>query len=207
MKKLIILHARTAAGKTTVEEGLNSMPETESLITVATRDPRLNEVHGVHYYFMKPIPFSENIDDMAAWIQIGENTNWRYGVPKSEFDRITGTGVFSAISAAYVKDLADYAESIGVEVVIIYINVSKEVRSERLSLRGESKESIAGRFDFEDKYSTEELLEMFPGLIVINGEQYPEKVLNDVLQETIVPDMNSKLQSIKKELEKTKGGS
>lgn len=171
---LTILLANSGSGKTTVE---NQFFVT-SIIPTTTRLPRKGEINGIHNYFVTPEEF--NINDMAATIQIGDNTNWKYGISKAELMEMLSLGedrIISIISSKYAKDLADYAESIGIKVSIIYLYVSKEERIKRLTLRGESQDSINARLDFEDKLTLEELRAIFPNLIFINGEGTQEEVI------------------------------
>lgn len=179
MKKLRIIYALSGAGKTSLQKKISSLPGHENVISFTTRNQREGEIEGVDYYFKSIEEFDQN--KMAAFIQIGSNVNWKYGVEKQEFDRIPETGVFSIISAQYVKDLRNYALSIGVDVEVIYLNVSREVRMERLLKRGEERTSIEARFDFEDKYSLEEVENIFP-IKVINGALSEEEVLNEFLK-------------------------
>lgn len=180
MKNLIIIHARTAAGKTTLEKSLGLKGGNESVITSTTRNKREGEVHAVDYYFESISSFNDNSDIISS-IQIGDNANWKYGVSRKEFDRISGTGVISIISAQYVKDTKEFAESIGVNVQVIYLEASVECRTERLLSRGEKQDSINARLDFEDKYTKEELKEILGSIIVVNAEQDPETVLKESL--------------------------
>jgi len=186
MKNLLLLYARSAAGKTTVERGLGD--RYSSIVTCTTRKKRENEVEGVDYYFenianfdFEDIVFPEN--NIVAQIQIGADTNWRYGIRASEFDRIQGNGIMSVISAKYLKDIADYAKSIGINVKIIYLEVDRDIRYQRLLDRKESQLSINARFDFEDQYSVEEIKELFPDILLVDGSLDKDTVLKNVKKE------------------------
>lgn len=171
---LYILLANSGAGKSTVENQLGISP----IISTTTRLMREGEINGIHYHFIKPENF--NINDMAAMIQIGSNTEWKYGVSKSELMLaldLNEDRIISIISSKYAKDLSDYAKSIGINVKIIYLFVSKEERIGRLTKRGESLESVNARLDFEDKLTLNELSFIFPELIFINGEGTQEEVI------------------------------
>lgn len=176
MKKLKIIYALTGAGKTSLQKEVSSLPGHENVISITTREQREGETEGLDYYFKSINDFK--IENMAAFIQIGSNVNWKYGVEKSEFDRIKDTGVFSIISAQYVKDLRDYALSIGVEVEVIYLAVNRKIRMNRLLDRGEKQESIEARFDFEDKLSLNEIQALFP-VKIINGALSKSSVLKE----------------------------
>ncbi len=176
MKKLKIIYALSGAGKTSLQKEVSSLPGHENVISITTRDQREGEIEGIDYYFKSIKDFKP--EQMAAFIQIGSNTNWKYGVEKSEFDRIKDTGVFSIISAQYVKDLRNYALSIGVEVEVIYLYVNRKIRMNRLLERGEKQESIEARFDFEDKLSLNEIQVLFP-VRIINGALSKSSVLKE----------------------------
>lgn len=171
---LYILLASSGAGKSTVEAQLRITP----IVSTTTRSMREGEINGIHYHFIKPEKF--NFNDMAAMIQIGGNTEWKYGVSKLELMlalELNEDRIISIISSKYAKDLSDYAKSIGINVKIIYLFVSREERINRLTKRGEGLESINARLDFEDKLNIEELTLIFPDLIVINGEGTQEEVM------------------------------
>lgn len=171
MKELFLIYAPSAAGKSTIEEYIfSNIDNVEPIISVTTRDKRDYEIENQHYYF-RNVDFVNNNPDIIASIQIGDNKNWVYAIPKQEFSRIHNYGIFSAISLQYVLDIAKYAKSIGVKVNIIYIDVPQDIRIERLKNRGESKESIEARISFEDKFSLDYLKKTIEDLFIINGNQ------------------------------------
>jgi guanylate kinase len=171
MKNLLILLAKTGAGKSTVENSLISNYGFEPLISSTTRDIRPGEIDGFNYYFN-----SKEVNKIAG-IEI--TPEWRYWVEASEFDRINDKGIMSVISLRYAEDIIFYAKSIGVTCNIIYIDVPKNVRKERIMARGETEESVEKRLSFEDVFGHEDI--EFPcDFAILNGNQPPENVLIDL---------------------------
>jgi len=180
MKRLILLYAPSAAGKTTVEKWLDSKySNLQRFVSSTTREPRVGEVDGVDYHFVSIEEFN-NDKSIEAFIQIGSNENWKYGISTEEFSNIENIAIMSVISLQYVLDISTSAKKHGFHVDIIFLNVSKEERTKRMLDRGESIDSIKARLDFEDKYSIEEIKEKFPDIIVINGEQPVEKIQEEL---------------------------
>jgi guanylate kinase len=92
--KLIVFSAPSGSGKTTIvqhllkQEALNL----EFSISATSREPRGEEKHGVHYYFMSFKEFKEHIknDDFLEWEEVYRDNF--YGTLKSEVERIWAKG-------------------------------------------------------------------------------------------------------------------
>jgi guanylate kinase len=180
MKHLFLIYAPSAAGKTTVEKWLDkNIDNLQRFVSTTTREPRIDEVNGVDYHFVSINEF--NFDSsIEAQIQIGSDTNWKYGISTKEFEKINKFAIMSVISLQYVKDIADSAKRNGFNVSVIYLNVSVEERIRRMKARGETSESISKRLDFEDKYSLNEIKEKIPDIFILNGERPPEEIQRDL---------------------------
>lgn len=171
MKALLILLAKTGAGKSTVEDYLIKHNDYQPLVSSTTRESRPGEIDGFNYYF------NSKKEKSIAGIEI--TPEWQYWVEASEFDRIEDKGIMSVISLRYAEDIVSYAQSINVKCHIVYIDVPKDVRKKRIMKRGEKEESVEKRLSFEDQFSHEEI--NFPcNHYILNGNQNQVDVVNHV---------------------------
>src|SRR6187399_2145810 len=91
--KLIIITAPSGAGKSSITRYLmNKYPKLSFSVSAATRQPRSNEINGVHYYFISVEEFQQKIKDDAfiEWEMVYEGKY--YGTLKSEVQRIWEEG-------------------------------------------------------------------------------------------------------------------
>lgn len=87
--KCIIFSAPSGAGKTTIVQYLlGKIPELEFSISACSREPRGEEKHGVHYYFLGIEQFKKKIEEGAfiEWEEVYKDNF--YGTLRSELERI-----------------------------------------------------------------------------------------------------------------------
>ena len=88
--KLIVFSAPSGSGKTTIVRHLLSKEDLnlEFSISVASREPRGEEVNGKDYYFMSTEEFKKHIknEDFLEWEEVYRDNF--YGTLKSEVERI-----------------------------------------------------------------------------------------------------------------------
>ncbi|WP_426095250.1 guanylate kinase [Flavobacterium sp. DSR2-3-3] len=88
--KLIVFSAPSGSGKTTIVRHLLSKEDLnlEFSISVASREPRGEEVNGKDYYFMSTEEFKKHIknEDFLEWEEVYRDNF--YGTLKSEVNRI-----------------------------------------------------------------------------------------------------------------------
>ena len=85
MKKglLIVISGPSGAGKGTIYNMvLERMPQIRKSISVTTRNPRPNEVEGVHYYFKSVHEYQQMIAS-GDFLETAEVYNNFYGTPKA----------------------------------------------------------------------------------------------------------------------------
>ena len=84
MGKLIVISGASGVGKGTVLGiAMSKCPELRFSVSATTRDPRPNEVDGVHYYFVTRERFEEMIAG-NEFLEYDEHNKNYYGTPKSQ---------------------------------------------------------------------------------------------------------------------------
>jgi len=160
----IILVGKAASGKDYFKNYLleNSF---KTSISHTTRPMRKGEVNGETYHFVSEDEFISMIDNQN-FFEYKKFNGWYYGTSEKE---IKDSQVF-IFTPSGVKDLPRYFLN---ESIIIYFDISKDVRIERLKKRSDSdsierrlkadKEDFKDFFEydfrvFESNFSCEELL-------------------------------------------------
>jgi len=169
--KLIIITAPSGAGKSSITRYLlNKYPNLTFSVSAATRQPRHNEVHGEHYYFMRVEEFQQKIKDDAfiEWEMVYEGRY--YGTLKSEVYRIWEEGKTPVLDID-VQGAIHVQQQYKGKVLSIFIEPpSLEELEKRLRTRAtETPESIAirlGKASYEISFRN----------------QFNEIVVNDVLE-------------------------
>ncbi|MEX0997071.1 MAG: guanylate kinase [Flavobacteriaceae bacterium] len=92
--KLIVFSAPSGSGKTTIVQHLLRQTDLnlEFSISATSREPRGEEKHGEHYYFMSFKEFKQHIknDDFLEWEEVYRDNF--YGTLKTEVERIWAKG-------------------------------------------------------------------------------------------------------------------
>jgi len=138
MGKLIVISGASGVGKGTV---LGKMMEKRNdlafSVSATTRDPRPNEVDGVHYYFVTKAKFEEMIANGEFLEYDAHNKNY-YGTPRQQAEEKMANGhVLLDIEPKGAKQVKDAAP----EAVLIFIMPpSVEELERRLRGRGDTPE-------------------------------------------------------------------
>jgi guanylate kinase len=117
--KLIILSAPSGSGKTTIVKHLLSRDLNLAFsISATSRPPRINEKHGVDYYFLDDDTFKKRVQngDFLEWEEVYAGTS--YGTLKSEVERLLNAG----------KNVVFDVDVVG------GVNIKKQYNEEALSL-------------------------------------------------------------------------
>ncbi|THD69457.1 guanylate kinase [Robertkochia marina] len=92
--KLIIFSAPSGSGKTTIVKHLLKHPELNLAFSISatSREPRGDEKHGQHYYFLSAREFKDHIKagDFLEWEEVYRDNF--YGTLKSEVERLWAEG-------------------------------------------------------------------------------------------------------------------
>lgn len=145
--KCIIFSAPSGAGKTTiVQHLLGEMPELAFSISACSRDPRGEEEHGKHYYFLGIEGFKKQIEAGAfvEWEEV--YTDNFYGTLVSELERIWAEGKTVVFDVDVVGGL-NLKRIFGKNALAIFVQPpSFEILEQRLRSRStETEEKIAMR--------------------------------------------------------------
>lgn len=89
---IFVFSAASGAGKTTLLNHLiESVPDLVYSVSATTRKPRIDEIDGVHYFFMDETKFKKMLTDnkFAEWAIVHGNY---YGTPRSFIDDTIAAG-------------------------------------------------------------------------------------------------------------------
>ncbi len=145
--KCIIFSAPSGAGKTTiVQHLLGKIPELAFSISACSREPRGEEEHGKHYYFLGIEGFKQKIDEGAfiEWEEV--YTDNFYGTLASELERMWSEGKTVIFDVDVIGGL-NLKKIIGKNALAIFVQPpSFGALEERLRFRStETEEKISMR--------------------------------------------------------------
>jgi guanylate kinase len=169
---LIVFSAPSGAGKTTLLDYLRfCIPSLVYSISATTRQPRIGERHGEHYFFITENEFRKKIDEggFAEWQMVH---GYYYGTPRSFIDQTIARGdnVVMDIDVFGKKKFDTlYPQAIG----ILILPPGLEELEKRLRSRNtESEEAIERRM-------TNASIEM--NFALCEGK-YEHRIINDDLE-------------------------
>lgn len=145
--KAIIFSAPSGSGKTTLVRHLLSLPlNLEFSVSACSRNMRVNEKHGVDYYFLGVEGFKEKIAQNAfiEWEEVYENQF--YGTLKSEIERIWAAGNHVIFDVDVIGGL-NLKKVFGNKALAVFVKApSVEALEKRLRMRqSETEASIQKR--------------------------------------------------------------
>ena len=144
--KLVVISGASGVGKGTVLGiMMRKRPDLRFSVSATTRDPRPNEVDGVHYYFVTKAKFEEMIA-AGEFLEYDAHAANYYGTPRAQAEEKMQHGsVLLDIEPNGAKQVKQSAP----EAVLVFIMPpSLEELERRLRGRGDtSEEQIALRMD------------------------------------------------------------
>ncbi len=176
---LLVVSGPSGSGKGTVLSELTKNNKNFAVsVSLTTREPRPNELDGVHYYFVTEDDFRKNIqeDNMLEYAEYCGNF---YGTPKSRVNELLEKGIdvileIETVGALQVKKSCEEA------VLVMVIPPSFKILEERLRSRGTNQED-----DIQNRLATakEEIMKIpFYDYIVINKTGKIEDAANEILE-------------------------
>ena len=144
--KLIVISGASGVGKGTVLKAM--MKKRDDLIfsvSATTRDPRPDEVDGVHYYFVTRERFLEMIEQ-NAFLEYDDHAENYYGTPRQQAEEKMTRGV---VLLDIEPNGARQVKEAGADALLIFIMPpSMEELERRLRGRGDTPEDqIAMRLE------------------------------------------------------------
>lgn len=121
--KLFLVSASSGAGKTSlvtkVIEALNYTYSIERVITYTTKTPRINESHGIDYFFLSTQEFEAKIKE-SFFVECSTSYGAYYGLAKHSLDIIkTGINLIAIVDYQGALSIKQYYK----ESIAIWIDV------------------------------------------------------------------------------------
>ena len=147
---LLVLSGPSGVGKGTISEILKKSDNMSFSISYTTRQPRVGEEHGKHYFFVSKEEFLNGIEN-DEFLEYSNHFDNYYGTPKSfVFDKLKNTNVLLEID---VNGALMVKKSFPDAVLVMIAPPSREELKARLINRGtESLQKIEeriSRMDYE----------------------------------------------------------
>lgn len=171
--RLIILIGGSGTGKTTTQDEIVRRGLASPIISYTSREIRKNETPDLDYHFVS----TEEILKMEKANHIVITEDWHYAVSPESL-KSNKDMVYSVINVKPALELREYALKLGLEVITVFFNISKEIRTEKMVLRGEEPESVKIRLNREDTLESS----IAQGLI----PDYVETVMDSEMQERVI---------------------
>ena len=134
---MLVLTGPSASGKTEIAKILINKYNLKKLVTYTTRPPRLGEVNGVDYNFINVEEFF-NLKNNNEFIETTYYNNNYYGSRKSDIS-------FEKVVILDPSGVNKFKHHLKDKLVIVFLNTPEELRIERITKRGDSKDLIEMR--------------------------------------------------------------
>lgn len=143
--KLLIFSAPSGSGKTTlVHKVLESLDFVSFSISMTTRKPRTNEIHGKDYYFTTHENFKERLEnnEFLEWQEVYPGSF--YGTLKTEIEQINANGQIALLDMDVIGGI-NVKHEFGAEAVSFFIQApSLQELKKRLMHRSTDTEEDIG---------------------------------------------------------------
>lgn len=134
---MIVLVGASASGKTELAKQLYQTYGYTKCITTTTREPRKNEINGIDYHFLSNDEFQSKMNQNAFY-EVTKYNEYFYGIQKADVNR----GGVVIVDPNGANTLVEKA---GRDVFVVYVETSKLVRKQRMTLRGDDPKIIEKR--------------------------------------------------------------
>ena len=136
--KLFVISGASGVGKSTVLKAvMNARDDLRFSVSATTREPRENETHGVHYYFVSREEFLEMIE-ADAFLEYDDHAKNFYGTPIAQLEEKLASGLaildVEPAGAKIVREKRPDA------TLIFIMPPSREELERRLRSRGDTSE-------------------------------------------------------------------
>jgi guanylate kinase len=148
MNNLFIISGPSGSGQDSIIDGLAKFLPIERVVTTTTREPRPGESEGHPYYFVSKDTFQEALAGNAFTEHAEHYNGNRYGVTRTELDRVIRSGNIGIWKVEYQGVEAAKVLFPGI-IAILIAPPSLEVLEERLRRRDHpSEEYLAERMTY-----------------------------------------------------------
>lgn len=149
MNKRIILVGKAGSGKDYMRKKLESR-NFKYAVSYTTRPPREGEVHGRDYFFISEEEAKKMVDNYEFFEYVLFN-GWLYGTTLKQWSQADGDDVFIMTPTG----LSHVGEEDRKDCLVIFVDISIDIRRERLMKRDMPGDSIERRIqadedDFKD---------------------------------------------------------
>ncbi len=168
---MIILVGASASGKTEAAKELNRLFSLKKAVTTTTRKMRDGEKDGVDYFFVSQEEFLKRKEE-GRFVETASYAGNFYGCGK---DQIAKDKVLIVEPNGLHAFLALNDKS----VVSFFINVSDEIRKERMVLRGDDPKDIKTRLESDESHFSLEKIGKVDH--IINGDNLSIKEVAETI--------------------------
>jgi guanylate kinase len=170
---MLALIGKSGSGKTTIEDTLIREHGFKRAISHTSREKRVNDVEGVNYYFVSKAEM-ERLWETGELVERVDYLDNIYGFVESECkpDRVVAVLPDGLKQLNRRKDL---------NIFSVYLDVSYDVRKERMSGRGDSDENVEKRLRNDDEVFSG--VESIVDLVINNDDKTIEEIVNIILKE------------------------
>ena len=170
---MLALIGKSGSGKTTIEDTLIREHGFKRAISHTSREKRVNDVEGVNYYFVSKAEM-ERLWETGELVERVDYLDNIYGFVESECkpDRVVAVLPDGLKQLNRRKDL---------NIFSVYLDVSYDVRKERMSGRGDSDENVEKRLRNDDEVFAG--IESMVDLVINNDNKTIEEIVNIILKE------------------------
>lgn len=140
---MILLVGASASGKTEIAKELTKLFGIEKAVTTTTREPRVNEKHGVDYFFISKEEFIKK-EKKGLFVETTNYNDNYYGCGK---DQISD----SKIVIVDPNGLKSFLKLGDKRIITFFMSASEETRFNRMIERGDSLEDAKARIELDRK--------------------------------------------------------
>lgn len=130
--KVLALFGKSASGKDTLQQWIvSNYPQLHPIISCTTRPPRVGELEGVNYFFLKEVEFEQKIKHNLM-LEYTVFREWYYGTSLDQLDpNSINVGVFN------VAGIRTLLQDPRLEVIPVLVDASDKTRLLRSLYREE----------------------------------------------------------------------
>lgn len=140
MKSRLILVGEAASGKDYARKICEDNIGMSYQVSYTTRPPRKGEVHGKDYFFLSESAFTDLIRQ-NFWYEYVKFNSWYYGTSNEQFSAKNAVFIMTPTGLSHLSE-KDRAESF-----VIYFEIDKDIRRERMHMRKGNADSVERRLE------------------------------------------------------------